>query len=51
MKAAGNSSNIAPVAHQVGVEALGTLGNRIYGSGNTTPDLSGIPKASAAPTS
>ena len=51
MHAAGDSGNISPVAYQVAAVALGTLCNRIFGTGNTTPDLSGIPKVSAAPTS
>ena len=51
MHAAGDSGNISPVAYQIAATALGTLCNRIYGTGNTTPDLSGIPKATAAPTS
>jgi hypothetical protein len=51
MHAAGDSGNISPVAYQAAAAALGTLCNRIYGTGNTTPDLSGIPKVSAAPTS
>lgn len=51
MHAAGDSGNISPVAYQVAAAALGTLCNRIYGTGNITPDLSGIPKVAAAPTS
>ena len=49
--AAGGTSNIGDPAEAIIAAALGTLCNRIYGSGNTTPDLSGLGSASASPTS
>ena len=49
--AAGGTSNIGEAANGIVAAALGTLCNRIYGSGNTTPDLSGLGSASASPTS
>lgn len=39
-QAAGGTTHIAESAYAVMAAALGTLCNRIYGSGNTTPDLS-----------
>jgi len=48
MEAAGGTTHIAESAYQTTAEALGTLCNRIYGSGNTTPDLSGLLAADAA---
>jgi hypothetical protein len=50
-EAAGGTSNIGETANGIVAAALGTLCNRIYGSGNTTPDLSGLGSASASPTS
>ena len=50
-QAAGGTSNIGEQANGIVAAALGTLCNRIYGSGNTTPDLSGLGSASASPTS
>ncbi len=50
-EAAGGTSNIGDRADGIIAAALGTLCNRIYGSGNTTPDLSGLGSASASPTS
>jgi hypothetical protein len=48
MEAAGGTTHIAESAYQTTAEALGTLCNRIYGSGNTTPDLSSLVAADAA---
>lgn len=45
--AAGNSSKIGDKAYAEQSAAVGTLCNRIYGSGNTTPDLADL-KASGA---
>jgi hypothetical protein len=39
-QAAGGTTHIAESAYAAMAAALGTLCNRIYGSGNTTPDLS-----------
>jgi hypothetical protein len=50
-QAAGGTSNIGEAANGIIAAALGTLCNRIYGSGNTTPDLSGLGSAAASPTS
>ena len=50
-QAAGGTSNIGEQANGIVAAALGTLCDRIYGSGNTTPDLSGLGSASASPTS
>ena len=50
-QAAGGTSNIGEQADAIVAAALGTLCNRIYGSGNTTPDLSGLGSAAASPTS
>jgi hypothetical protein len=50
-EAAGGTSNIGEAANGIIAAALGTLCNRIYGSGNTTPDLSALGSASASPTS
>lgn len=47
-EAAGATTHIAESAYQESAEALGTLCNRLYGSGNTTPDLSGLLAAAAA---
>ena len=41
-QAAGGTTHIAESAYAAMAAALGTLCNRIYGSGNTTPDLSAI---------
>ena len=41
-QAAGGTSDIGERANAIIAAALGTLCNRIYGSGNTTPDLSGL---------
>ena len=41
-QAAGGTTHIAESAYAAMATALGTLCNRIYGSGNTTPDLSAI---------
>ncbi len=48
MEAAGDTNNIADSAYQTVAIALGTLCNRIYGSGNTTPDLSSLLAMDAA---
>ena len=48
-QAAGYTSNIGDAAYATISAALGTLCNRIYGSGNTTPDLSSL--TAAAPPS
>lgn len=45
--AAGNSSNIGDTAYTEQSAAVGTLCNRIYGSGNTTPDLTALKAAGA----
>ena len=50
-EAVGGTSNIGEAANGIIAAALGTLCNRIYGSGSTTPDLSGLGSASASPTS
>ncbi len=47
-KAAGYTSNIGDPAYAAIATALGTLCNRIYGSGNTTPDLSSLQAPAAA---
>jgi hypothetical protein len=47
-EAAGGTTHVAESAYQASAEALGTLCNRIYGSGNTTPDLSSLLAADAA---
>ena len=44
-QAAGGTTHIAESAYAAEAAALGTLCNRIYGSGNTTPDLSAITAA------
>lgn len=41
-QAAGGTTHIAESAYAAEAAALGTLCNRIYGSGNTTPDLSAL---------
>jgi hypothetical protein len=48
---ANNTTDIADSAYAVESAAQGTLCNRIFGSGNTTPDLSAMPKptGSSAP--
>jgi hypothetical protein len=46
--AAGHSSNIGDKAFSELADAIGTLCNRVYGSGNTTPDLTGLKAAGAA---
>ncbi|MEO6886055.1 MAG: hypothetical protein ABI232_07200 [Jatrophihabitantaceae bacterium] len=38
----GGTSDIGEANNAIVAAALGTLCNRIYGSGNTTPDLSGL---------
>ncbi|MEO7125934.1 MAG: hypothetical protein ABI382_08765 [Nakamurella sp.] len=40
--AAGGTNNIGDANYAIIAAALGTLCNRIYGSGNTTPDLGGL---------
>jgi hypothetical protein len=47
-EAAGGTTHIAESAYADSAEALGTLCNRIYGSGNTTPDLSDLLAQAAA---
>lgn len=42
MEAAGATNNIGDSNYAVIAAAAGTLCNRIFGSGNTTPDLSGL---------
>jgi hypothetical protein len=46
-EAAGATTHIAESAYDTVAKALGTLCNRIYGSGNTTPDLSSLIAADA----
>jgi hypothetical protein len=46
--AAGNTSNIGDKAYSEIAAAAGTLCDRIYGSGNTTPDLTDLVAAGAA---
>jgi hypothetical protein len=46
--AAGGTTHIAESAYADSAAALGTLCNRIYGSGNTTPDLSDLLAQAAA---
>jgi hypothetical protein len=46
-EAAGSTTHIAESAYDTVAKALGTLCNRIYGSGNTTPDLSSLLAADA----
>ena len=41
-QAAGDTSDIGDANYAVISTALGTLCNRVFGSGNTTPDLSGL---------
>ncbi len=48
MDAAGNTNNIGEANWLVITNALATLCNRIYGSGNTTIDLSGLKAAASA---
>jgi hypothetical protein len=50
-EAAGDTSNIGDANDAVISTALGTMCNRIFGSGNTTPNFSGLstPTASASP--
>jgi hypothetical protein len=45
MKAAGNTGDIGDANYAVAATAVATLCNRIYGSGNTTPDLSSLATA------
>ncbi len=47
-KAAGYSSDIGDVNYAAIAAAVGTLCNVIYGSGNTTPDLSSLTAAAAS---
>ncbi len=47
-EAAGATSDIGDQAYGEIAAAIGTLCNRIYGSGNTKPDLSGLAAAAAA---
>ena len=47
-QAAGDTTNVPESAYATAAVALGTLCNRIYGSGNTVPDLSSLPTGSAA---
>jgi hypothetical protein len=49
-EAAGATSDIGDKAYGEIAAALGTICNRIYGSGSTKPDLSGLAAAAAAPT-
>jgi hypothetical protein len=46
--AANGTTHIAENLYQDGAIAVGTLCNRIFGSGNTTPDLSALDAAAAA---
>jgi len=46
--AAGHTSDIGDKAYAELAAAIGTLCNRIYGSGNTAPDLTGLVSAGAA---
>jgi hypothetical protein len=50
MEAAGDTNNIGDAAFATVAAAVGTLCNRIFGSGNTTPDLSSITSAAASVT-
>jgi hypothetical protein len=47
-EAAGATGTIGNKAYAEIAAALGTVCNRVYGSGNTTPDLSGLTAAAAA---
>jgi hypothetical protein len=47
MEAAGDTNNIGDGPFATIAVAVGTLCNRVYGSGNTTPDLSSITAAAA----
>lgn len=47
-QAAGGTTHIAESANATAAAALGTLCNRIYGSGNTTPDLRMLTGSAAA---
>lgn len=49
-EAAGATADIGDKAYAEIASAIGTICNRIYGSGNTKPDLSGLAAAAAAPT-
>jgi hypothetical protein len=46
--AAGDSADIGNKAYAEIAAAIGTVCNRIFGSGNTTPDLTGLTQAGAA---
>jgi len=46
--AAGDSPDIGNKAYAEIAAAIGTVCNRIFGSGNTTPDLTGLTRAGAA---
>lgn len=48
MEAAGDTANIGDKYYADASAAVATLCNRIYGSGNTTPDLSALTSAGAA---
>lgn len=48
MKAAGDTSDIGDTNWSKVAAALGTLCNVVYGSGNTTPDFSGLTAAASA---
>jgi hypothetical protein len=47
-EAAGATADIGDKAHSEIAAALGTVCNRVYGSGHTKPDLSGLTAAAAA---
>jgi hypothetical protein len=49
-EAHGGTSNIGENYYDTIAQAMGTLCNRIYGSGNTTPDLSSLIAADASAT-
>jgi hypothetical protein len=47
-EAAGDTADIGNKAYAEIADAIGTVCNRIFGSGNTTPDLTGLTQAGAA---
>ncbi len=49
-EAHGATNNIGENFYDTIAQAMGTLCNRIYGSGNTTPDLSSLLTADATAT-
>ena len=47
-EASGDTAGIGNKAYAEIAAAIGTVCNRIFGSGNTTPDLTGLTQAGAA---